>query len=85
MLAARPQKGTRLQTSGRERFRGAWHCARLTLRSEGLGAFWKGVTPTLVGAMPGVSELLVRAEVAGRSVERATKRSNHAKPLTQTW
>ena len=32
---------TRLQTTTAQRFTGAWHCARSTLRLEGVGALYK--------------------------------------------
>ena len=42
----------RLQTTSRKEVSGPVACVRATLRNEGLGAFWKGFTPTLLGSLP---------------------------------
>ncbi|KUL89747.1 hypothetical protein ZTR_00541 [Talaromyces verruculosus] len=38
---------TRIQ-SAKSQYKGMLHCAVLTLRDEGIGAFWRGTTPRLV-------------------------------------
>jgi len=43
---------TRLQTSSTARFRSAWHCFEHTVRTEGLLAFWKGMTPQVLISLP---------------------------------
>ena len=42
----------RLQTTSKKEFSGPLDCVRSTLRNEGLRAFWKGFTPTLLGSLP---------------------------------
>ena len=43
---------TRLQTTSAARFRSAWHCLEHTVRTEGLFALWKGLTPQIIISLP---------------------------------
>lgn len=43
---------TRLQTTSTARFRSAWHCLEHTVRTEGVLALWKGLTPQVLISLP---------------------------------
>jgi len=43
---------TRLQTTSQARFRSAWHCLTHTVRTEGVLALWKGLTPQILISLP---------------------------------
>ena len=47
-----PQVRTRLQTTSATRFRSAWHCLQHTVRTEGVLALWKGLTPQILISLP---------------------------------
>ena len=46
------QVRTRLQTTSTARFRSAWHCLEHTVRTEGVLALWKGLTPQVLISLP---------------------------------
>ena len=43
---------TRLQTTSTTQFRSAWHCLEHTVRTEGVLALWKGITPQVLISLP---------------------------------
>lgn len=49
---ALPQVRTRLQTTSHAKYRSAWHCLQHTVRSEGVLALWKGITPQVLISLP---------------------------------
>ena len=52
-LTASPnQVRTRLQTTSTARFRSAWHCFDQLVRTEGVLALWKGLTPQILISLP---------------------------------